>query len=334
MTPGVVVAITDTKDRPVAVDVVHSVLGSAVDLREVDFPDGQLPAKRLAEIVDQLRNAAAVFMRTGRLSGTTIAAIPDLQIVALHGAGVDQVDVTAASARGVYVTNAPGGNSEAVAEYVFGLLLGLVRQIFRADRLVRQDKWTEAIVHGQLLEDKVLGVIGFGHIGRRVARIAGGFGMSVVAYDPYVKPRVLREAGVVPVSLDHLLQLADFVTLHLPISDDTRNLIDRRRLQLMKPSAVLINTARGGLVDETALVELLGSERLAGAALDTFEHEPLPASSPLLQLEHVLLSPHMAGVAREVLAPIAEMAALDIKRVLDGERPLHWVNAEGFMAAG
>jgi D-3-phosphoglycerate dehydrogenase / 2-oxoglutarate reductase len=323
-----VVVIASTPARPVAVDVVTRHLGTLATIRTLDFPDREHSPTEEAAIVSQLADARGIFMRTGYINARMLGALPNLQVIALHGAGLNQVDLVAASQHGVLVTNAPGGNSIAVAEYTFGLLLALLRRIARGDRLVRSGQWDSAIFNGRQLHSRVLGIVGLGYIGTLVAKMGRGFSMNLIGWDPYVSEDKFNAVMVARRELDQLLKEADIVTLHLPLMDTTRNLLSDRELGLMKDGAILVNAARGQLVDENALVRTLSSGHLGGAALDAFAEEPLPTTSPLLKFDNVIVSPHMAGVAQEVLAPIAEMAAADIASVLLGRMPRFMANSE------
>lgn len=322
------VIVTQTSERPVHMETVYKHLSEIAEIETIEHPFYPLEAKDEHKLVEQLKDARALFMRTGNLTKRVIDGISNLGIISVHGAGLDQVDVKAATARGIYVTNAPGGNANAVAEYTFGLLLALSRRIVRGDRLVREGRWAEAIFTGFELQDKVIGIVGLGYVGEKVARIAHGFNMVIIGYDPYVPMEKFRKAGVTPVGLKSLLSEADIVTLHIPITDQTRHLIGEDELDLMKKTAVLVNTARGACVDESALYKVLKEGRIAGAALDAFQIEPIPLDNSLLTLDNVIVSPHMAGVTHEVRPPIADMACGDIARFLKGERPRFIGNPE------
>jgi D-3-phosphoglycerate dehydrogenase len=325
------VIVTQTKERPVHMETVHKHLDELADIKTIDHPFYPLKPQDEDRLIEQFKDATGLFMRTGNLTRRVIEGMPNLGIIAVHGAGLDQVDLEACTERGIYVTNAPGGNANAVAEYIFGLLLALIRRIVRGDRMVREDRWQEAIFNGFELQGKVIGIVGLGYVGTKVARIARGFNMFVIGYDPYVALDKFRNAGVVPVSLQSLLREADVVTLHVPITDATRHMIGTEEFGLMKRTAVFVNAARGACVDETALYEALKGGRISGAALDAFEVEPIPSDSPLLELENVVVSPHMAGVAYEVLPPIADMACGDIAKFLNGESP-HFIGNKKVLA--
>ena len=253
-----------------------------------------------------LPGAHALLVRSDTtVTADHIARAPHLRVIGRAGSGVDNIDVEAATRRGVLVLNAPGANTISAAEHTIALLLALLHRIPRASASMAEGRWERKHLSGTELYGKCLGVIGFGRIGARVAEIARALGMTIVAHDPLLVPEQLAAAGVQPLSLDDLLATADIVSLHLPLTGATRHLINRARLKAMKPGAILVNTARGGLVDHEALLEAVLSGELAGVALDVFETEPLPADSPLRRSERFLLTPHLAASTEEAQARAA-----------------------------
>ncbi len=253
------------------------------------------------------------------------AGRPRLRVVARNGVGTDTVDVQAATELGVVVTNAPSVNADSVADFTFALLLALARRLVEADRAVRAGDWPPLV--GVELRGKCLGLVGFGRIGQRVAERARGFGLRVVAYDPQPDREVAHALGVELVPFHRLLEQADFLSLHLPLLPETRHLLGEAELRRMKPTSYLVNTARGGVVDEAALARALRDGWIAGAACDVFEEEP-PRASPLLGAPHLLLSPHMASHTREAIARASRVAAENVLAVLQGQRPPNPVNPE------
>jgi D-3-phosphoglycerate dehydrogenase len=223
---------------------------------------------------------------------------PRLRWVGRAGAGLDTIDVVAAKERGVEVMNVPGANSIAVAELTFGLLLSLFRRLPEADASLRRGEWLKSKLMGRELRGKTIGIVGMGKIGRAVAQRAIAFEMRCLAHDPLVPAEAVRAAGAEPVGLDALLAQSDVVSLHVPVTADTKTMIDAKRIATMKHGAVLVNAARGDLVDENALLATLQSGQLAGAALDVFSTEP-PGASPLLSLPNVVASPHIGASTRE-----------------------------------
>jgi D-3-phosphoglycerate dehydrogenase len=273
-------------------------------LREVGDVALGVPWEEVAGRVD------AVLLRSARMDREQIEAAPRLRIIARHGAGYDTVDVAAAREHGVAVTVTADANAVSVAEHAFALILAVVRRGAAADAGVRQGSWDQArrAAVGLELDGKTLGLVGFGRIGQRVARMAAAFDMTVLATDPAADAAVARELGVRPAPLPELLAASDVVSLHVPLLPATRGLIDARALAGVRPGAVLVNTSRGGLVDEAALVDALDSGLLSGAGLDVFEEEPLPAGSPLLRAD-VTVTPHCGGQTVEAMRRVGLQAA-------------------------
>lgn len=271
----------------------------------VEFGGEQSPATDR-----QLDGAEALIVRTYRTDARALDLGPHLKIVVKHGSGVDNIDIPEATMRGILVANTPGGaNATSVAEGAVTLMLAVLRHVREMDRLVRegqfQKRWTIQLSD---LFGKTLGLVGFGQIGRVVARICRqGFGMRVLAYDPFLDQEQMRAEGVEKVeTLADLLSAADVVSIHVPlIPGRTRHLIDAAALRAMQPHAILVNTSRGGLVDEGALAASLEAGAIAGAGLDVFEEEPPPRDNPLLHRGDVVLSPHVAGVTRDSLRHMA-----------------------------
>lgn len=244
-----------------------------------------------------------------------------LKAVSMHGVGVDHIDLTAATQRGIVIANCLGANEQSVADLTIGLMISIAREIPSVDKAVRGGGWGAHA--GSELWKKTLGLVGFGRIGHGVAKRALGFDMQVLAYDPYVQAESI-EHGVSLVSLDEVLRRADFVSLHASLNDETRHMIGKAQLQVMKPSAYLINTSRGGLVDEKALYAVLVENQIAGVAQDVYDMEP-PKDSPLLQLENVVLTPHIGAHTRESIERMGVMAAENVLRTLQGGQPHHRV---------
>lgn len=273
---------------------------------------------------DYVREAAGCALLVTELEvvdGAVLAALPEVRLVATARGGPVNVDLAACAARGVPVVFTPARNAESVADFVLGAVLSLSRGIAASERHLRSHGWHVAgelpYLHfrGRELSGLVLGLVGHGAVGRRVAqRARDGFGMRVVVTDPY-------DADGVP--LEHLLAQSDVVSLHCPRSPQTTGLIDAAALALMRPGALLVNTAGGGIVDEPALVQALRSGHLGGAALDVFATEPLPRDSPLLAAPNLLLTPHLAGAALDVVAHHSDMICTDVERWHRGEPLLH-----------
>lgn len=247
-----------------------------------------------------------------------------LMVVGRAGIGIDNIAVKAATAAGVMVVNSPTGNADAAAEHTIGLIFALARQIPQAHTALGDGAWGKHRFVGTQVAGKTLGIIGFGKIGGRVARLAAALGMRVIAHDPYID----APARVPLLSRYDLLRTADFITLHVPLTAETVGLIGVRELALVKPSAYLINCARGGVIDETALAAACHAGMVAGAAVDVFTREPLPAAHPLRDAPNVILTPHIAGSTREAQDAIAREIAEDITAALTGGIPRNLVNPE------
>ncbi len=321
------VAVTATEDFPVALTPVRRALKGIAPVRVVALPFRSLSDAEERRFAGELQGAQGVLLRPGYVTATLLDRLPDLRVVAVHGAGVDQVDVEACGARGVLVTNAPGANADAVAELTIGLMLSLARRIPESAGRVRAERvWGAARHTGGELKGKTLGLIGLGQIGVRVGRIAQAFGMKVCAHDPALTRTEIRDRGARAMTFDALLAAAHFVSLHAPLTPETHHLIGRRAIANMKRGAFLVNAARGPLVDETALARALAGGRLGGAALDVLEGEPPDPASPIFEAPNIILTPHMAGSTTECLDTIARTAAADIARVLHGKRARFPVN--------
>ena len=291
-------------------------------------PDGVLPA---------VRNADAVMYQLfpHPITRRVLERCRRLKVIGRIGIGMDQVDLPAAAERGVTVVNAAGAQGAAVADHAMALILCLARNVVTSHiSLLAGDRHPPESFMGFELEGKNLGIIGFGAIGRRLAQRAFGFGMSVHAYDPYLPDKVIEESGVLPTPLPGLLAGSDFISIHVPLTGETRHLIGVDELAAMRSTAYLINTARGAVIDEQALVEALREGVIAGAGLDVFEEEPLAATSPLLELDRVVLTSHIGGWAKEAQIRTQESVAQDVARVLRGEAPISPVAAAHDPVAG
>ncbi|MBS0193483.1 MAG: phosphoglycerate dehydrogenase [Proteobacteria bacterium] len=271
------------------------------------------PVKDQGKLAQMLADVDAILVRSATQVGTeSLAGAGKLKVIGRAGAGVDTIDVEAATARGIAVMNAPDGNTLAAAEHAISLLFALARHIPKADAGMKAGQWPKAGLTGFELEGKRLGVIGLGRIGGTVARKAHGIGMEVAAYDPFLPAAVAARSSIPLKSLDELLAWADVITLHMPRTAETANLLSGERLRAMKKGACLINAARGGLVDESALLELLDAGHLAGAALDTFAVEPLPADSPLRAHPKLILTPHLGASTGEAQQAVSTILARQI----------------------
>jgi D-3-phosphoglycerate dehydrogenase len=302
---------------------LRSTLEAAV-LEVVYNPLGRpLKAEELRPLVT---DADGFIAGLDEVDASVIEAANRLRVIARYGVGTDRVDIGRATMRGIVVTNTPGTNSVAVAELTIGLILALARDLIAADDAVRLGEWPT--FQGIGIRGKTVGLIGLGAVGREVARRLRAFGCRLLAFDPYVGPEVADKYGVRLVSLETLLPDADFVSLHAPAAESTIGMVNREFLQKMKPGAFLINTARGELVDEPALIQALESRKVRAAALDCFSLEPPDKDSSLLKLLNVIVTPHIAAHTDEAVNLMGWAALENCLAVLRGERPMNLVNPE------
>jgi D-3-phosphoglycerate dehydrogenase len=241
---------------------------------------------------------------------------PDLKVVGRAGVGVDNIDVAAASERGVAVMNSPGGNTISAAELTMALMLTVARRVTEADRSIREGRWERATLQGVELRGKTLGVVGAGRIGWEVAQRCRAFGMRVIVYDPYLALDRVDELHPLLVPLDRLIESSDIITLHVPLNAETRGMIGSDALGRMKKGAFVINVSRGGVVDEDALALALTEGRIAGAGLDVYEHEPIPPDSPLLTAPNLVLTPHLGASTKEAQIQVALEVARNMRAAL------------------
>jgi len=258
---------------------------------------------------------------------------PKLKFLGVCRADVTHVDLEAATEHGVLVVNTPARNDVAVAELTVGLMLGLARHVPAAHNMVTSRSWVDPTAayftwRGTELTGKTVGIVGFGAIGRKVAKMISGFETTILVYDPYVAPEPLEELGAAAVELDDLMARSDIVTLHCSVTQDSMGLISEQRIALMKPTAYLVNAASTFVIDMNAIVDALQNKRIAGAAFDVFETWPVKADSPLLDLDNVVLTPHIGGATFETVVRYSQMMADDIDRFMRGERPKNLVNAQ------
>jgi D-3-phosphoglycerate dehydrogenase / 2-oxoglutarate reductase len=258
-----------------------------------------------------------------------LARCPDLLLVSSSGAGYDTVDVAACTAAGIAVVNQAGGNAISVAEHTLGLMLGVSRRMLEGDRRMRREVgYAREDVMGHEIHGKTVGLVGIGHIGTRVAALARAFGMEVIATDPFLSPEEIARRGARAVSFQELLAQSDFVSLHCPRDASTLKMMNADTFARMKKGAIFITTARGGIHDEAALVQALRSGHLAGAGIDVWDQEPPPLDHPLLAMDNVFATFHVAGVTHECRRNVAAISAEQIAGVLRGERPPRLVNPE------
>ena len=327
MTAAPWIALAATDDLPILEAPVVTAAEGIAEVRSVALPYKPLSPAEETHWAEQLQGAGAILLRSGYITGSLLDRLPDLKVVAVHGAGVDPVDVAACTERGVLVTNTPGANADAVTEITIGLMLALIRRIPEAAHRVKSERaWDSARHTGGERKGRVLGLVGFGQIGQRIGSIARAFGMAVIAHDPAISDEAITQQDAEPMSLEALLGAADIVSLHAPAIPATRHMINTETIAAMKSGAMIVNCARGSLVDERALAQALIDGHLGGAALDVLEGEPPDPKSPIFAAPNIILTPHMAGSTVECLRTIAETAGADMVRVLRGEAAVHPVN--------
>jgi glyoxylate reductase len=295
--------------------------------------EDELPPPREA-LLELVRGVdGLITLLTDRVDGPLLAASPSLRAVSNVAVGYDNIDVPACTARRIPVGNTPGVLTETTADFAFALLMGLARRVAEADAYVRAGRWrtwSPTLLLGSDIYGATLGLVGLGQIGAAVARRARGFGMRVLYVNRHARPELEAELGLQRVDKATLLAESDFLSLHVPLNSETRHWLGRAELAAIKPGAMLINTARGPVVDQAALAEALAQGKLGGAALDVTDPEPLPLDSPLLKLPNVLIAPHIASASHATRGLMASMAVDNLLAALDGRRPPHCVNPELF----
>lgn len=288
----------------------------------VDFyPRGQLSAEEMRGIVAGYN---AMVIGIDQVDRSVIDAGTDLQVICMHGTGTDHIDVEYASQRGIYVGNVPGGNTNAVAELTIGLMIDAARQVTYSAHEARMGNWTRRVGHE--LSGKTLGLIGFGFIGRRIVKLLSGFEMKIVAFDLHQDVAVAEELGVRYTSLEELYETSDFISLHVPLTDMTRYMIGASELRRMKDGVVIVNTARGALIDAEALCDALEIGKVAAAGLDAVETEPLPADSPLRSFDNVVITAHIAASTVEAADTVDLVNAQTVVSILTKQKPVSVVN--------
>ncbi len=316
-----VAVLDDYQDAVLALPDWRRLAGRA---RVEVFRDTLKSEDALAERLRPFEILVLIRERT-RFPASLLARLSALQLLALTGRNLGQVDVAAATARGILVAET-AGSGQAATEHTIGLILAAVRRIPQEDRALRAGRWQTSL--GVELGGKTLGIVGFGRIGSRIGAFGTFLGMRLLAWGPTLTPERAAAGGASYVRLETLLRESDVVSLHPRLSDTTRGLITARHLTLMKPTAFLINTARGPIVDEAALVAALRDRRIAGAALDVFDEEPLPPDHPLLALDNVVLTPHLGYVTHEAYASFFREVVDNIEAYLDGRLPARTLNPE------
>jgi len=278
---------------PIHEKAVEFLRKEGVEVIYVEYPSEE-------ELIELVKDVEGLIVRSKpKVTRRVIEAAPKLKVIGRAGVGLDNIDLEATKERRIIVVNSPGASARSVAELVFSLMLSVARKVAFADRKIREGVWTKKQCLGFELEGKTVGIIGFGRIGYQVAKIANAFGMNVLLYDPYPNEERAKEVGGRFVELETLLKESDVVTLHVPLLEETYHLIDEEKLRLMKKTAILINAARGAVVDTKSLVKALEEGLIYGAGLDVYEEEPLPKDHPLTKFDNVVLTPHIGASTEE-----------------------------------
>jgi D-3-phosphoglycerate dehydrogenase / 2-oxoglutarate reductase len=293
----------------------------------IDLVERSCPTEE--ELIEHGREADALLVIGEPLTARVIESLDRCRVIARFGAGLDNVDIDAATRAGIQVTYVPGASVEEVTDHALAMIFSLARRLPDLDAATRRGDWKilDALPPFRRLSEQTVGVIGLGRIGQVLARKVRGLGIGLVAFDPYLPDEEVAALGATPLPLEELLAAADFVSIHTPLTDETRHLIGAAELARMKPTACVVNAARGGVVDQAALVEALREGRLGGAGIDVFEIEPLPLDDPLLALDNVILSPHAAHHSLESMNELRGRVIADVAAVLAGEEPGFPVNA-------
>jgi len=298
------------------------------NIGEVEFAKKPpLKEEDLLRIIDEFD---AIIAGMDEITANVIKKGKNLKIIARHGVGVDNVDVKAATEHGIIVSYTPGANTNAVAEHTFALILALVKNIPNLNELGKRGIWAGRRQLNIELQGKVLGIIGLGRIGRTVAKMAKAFNMEVIAYSPHVRKEDANKLGVKLVPLEELLSKSDIISIHTSLTPEKVHMISHEQFKLMKKTAYIVNTARGELIDETALIDALKNGRIAGAALDVLEIEPPSPNNELFKMTNVIITPHCAAYTLEAIKRMGDMVTESVVAALRGERPPYVVNPEVF----
>ncbi len=279
------------------------------------------------ELIEKAGNADIVIFTSSKISGRVISSLNNCKMLIRYGVGLENVDIKAATEKGIYVCNTPDYGTYAVAEHAFALLINVNRHLLYLDRYVRSGGWDISdIQEVNSLRGKVLGIIGFGNIGRLVYNMAAGFEMKIKVYDPFANEDVLTNYRVELVTFDEIVKTSDNITLHLPLTDKTFHLFNKKIFGRMKEGSVIINTSRGAIINQTDFVEALRKGKLAGAGLDVFESEPLDIDSELRKMDNVILTPHVAWYTQESIISLHQEVIDEVLRVIHGKIPKNAVN--------
>lgn len=296
-----------------------------------NFPDLELvqyQCKDEQALCQIVKDADAVIVQFAPITRKVIESMTCCKLIVRYAIGVDNIDLDAASERKIPVANVPDYGIDEVSNHAIALLMALSKMLFPLAASVKEGKWDYTVVKPlHRMQGKTLGLIGFGRIPKMVAKKMAGFGLQLVCYDPYVSPEAALQLGVRAVSLDELLETSDYISVHCPLNASTRHLLGAEQFAKMKPDAILVNTARGAIIDEKALIKALQEHQIAAAGLDVLEQEPIEADNPLLNMENVIVTPHNAWYSEDATKTLQRMAAEEVVRVLSGNPPKNMVNS-------
>lgn len=278
------------------------------------------------EFLEELKDSEVILAHYSAVNEKLMKAIPNLKMIGVMRSGFENVDIEAANTRDIIVSNSPGRVGEPVADYALALMLAFNRRISRHDMYHSKKYIRDVSIVPPLMSEMTIGIVGLGIIGRQVAERLSGFGCNLITYDPYIDEKVAAEMGVKSVSLNELMEKSDCITIHAKLTEETKEMIGKEEISLMKPTAFIVNTSRSRLIDENALVEALEKDKIRGAALDVYNSEPLPESSPFFKLDNVLLSPHIAGTAGNWTALTIKAMKEEVKNYLSGKELKYQVN--------
>lgn len=303
-------------------------LDALKDVPGVELIDGKCTNEE--EIIAACKDSDGILNQWNHLTEKVINALDHCRVISTYGIGVDKIDVAAATKKGIYVCNSPEYNKFEVADHTVMMILALSRQLVQLDHLIREGKYGWYYLDHEMYrpQGQTVGFIGFGRIARQIAEKVKVFGMKSICYDPFLTAEQCASAGAEKLELNDVLQRADFVSINVSLTDQTYHMIGASHLSLMKPTAYLVNCGRGAIVDEAAMIQALKAKKIAGAALDTFEIEPILPSHPLMELNNVILMPHSAWHTKESMWEMQWVAARQVALVLKGEKPDHCVNYE------
>lgn len=324
------IGVTTSQEYPVRVDkFLNGLTGVDASVEEVDMPFRKLTDEETREIVPKLEPYEAILVRSGIFTAEILHALPNLKVICVHGAGVDQIDYEEAAKLNIAVLNTPGANANGVIELTMALMLIQTRNLYTSIyRLKNLGDWTGGKICGRELDKKILGLFGAGRIGLEVARRAAAFGMHVKVYDPYLMHKIEMESVEVCEKLDEMLGSADIISLHAPLTEQTKYVVNKESIAKMKDGVIVINTSRGGLINEKDLYAALACHKVGAAALDVFETEPATSDNPLFKLDNVIVTPHIGGSTQESLENVAFMAGEEIKGYLNTGESKYIVNKQ------